>query len=76
MREYSDVFNRYYEQEDGILILNPKQCAFYLEHGVPLLDVYSSNGELVLVFQKSVSREYYKIWKSRNPHSFRDPASH
>lgn len=66
MREYSDVFKQYYDLEDSILILNPKQGAYYLDKHVPLLDIYSSNGELVLVFQKSASRKYYKNWKEHN----------
>lgn len=58
-----------YFHDDGIRILNPKQALFYIDSGVPLLDLYPSRSYqtgkkiLVFVFDRKESASIYEKWK-------------
>lgn len=67
MREYSDIFNTYYDSEDVRYIPNMQQNYKYLSsplsHG-QLVDVICGNeNRIVFVWKKSKEmNELYKMW--------------
>ena len=65
MREYSDIFRRYYDSEDGQLVTIPKQAAKYIRHSCPLLDLYVVDDTVVFVFDKAASKPLYELWNKR-----------
>lgn len=59
--------NEYYNLFDTVRILNVQQCAFYMDKGIELKDVYVSkdkNGKpiLVFLFDKNDTKEAYDEW--------------
>lgn len=70
MREYSDIFNTYYDSEDVRYIPNMQQNYKYLSsplsHG-QLVDVICVNeNRIVFVWKKSKEmNELYKMWCNR-----------
>ena len=72
MREYSEVFNHYYNMEEALVIVNMKQNHFYLSsplsHG-KLMDVCAGRDEKVIfIWQKSDEMtELYHQWCERKP---------
>ena len=62
MKGYSEIFGWSYEHEDTICITNTKQAGLYIEHCVPLVDLFWSKDRLVFVFDKIASKEAYKKW--------------
>ena len=70
MREYSDIFNTYYDSEDVRYIPNMQQNYKYLSsplsHG-QLVDVICGNeNRIVFVWKKSKEmNELYKMWCHR-----------
>ena len=70
MREYSDIFNTYYDSEDVRYIPNMQQNYKYLRcplsHG-QLVDVICGNeNRIVFVWKKSKEmNELYKMWCNR-----------
>lgn len=69
-KEYviSETTGLKYSPHDMVRIINQKQCALYLMHGVTLYDVYASRdyktGEplVVYLFSKTETGELYKKW--------------
>lgn len=60
--EKYDVFDK-----DLIRILNPRQSAFYVQNGVPILDVQLSTDNigrpiLVYIFRRSATKEAFNMW--------------
>jgi len=58
--------------EDNIIIVNPKQAAFYWEekkiqpiHIYPSRDKNTDDPIIVFVFRKSATQEAWKEWQSR-----------
>ena len=70
MREYSDIFNTYYDSEDVRYIPNMQQnykyLSYRLSHG-QLVDVICGNeNRIVFVWKKSKEmNELYKMWCNR-----------
>lgn len=60
--EKYDVFDT-----DLIRILNPRQSAFYVQYGVPILDVQLSTDNigrpiLVYIFRRSQTKDAFDLW--------------
>ena len=63
MLTYSEIFERYYNTQDGTPpIVNPKQAALYVKNNCPLLDLYYADGSLVFIFDKEKSKPLYRAW--------------
>lgn len=60
-----NVTGEYYRLSDAIRILNHAQANYYLQCGVPLLDIYASRGMTVYVFHKESSFPHYQEWNRR-----------
>ena len=65
IKEYSEVFDKYYETENTLKILNTKQAGLYLKHKVPLIDIFWSGGSLVFVFNREDTKIVYDLWCKR-----------
>ena len=70
MREYSDIFNTYYDSEDVRYIPNMQQNYKYLSSPLSrgqLVDVICGNeNRIVFVWKKSKEmNELYKMWCNR-----------
>ena len=67
----SDTTGKEYCPSECVRLVNMKQIAFYLKHGVKVYDFYSSNdfktGEPIVVFMvnKKESEEVYAKWMER-----------
>jgi len=67
----SNVTNKKYKPSKVVRILNIQQVIAYLNHGVELLDVYTSidkktDGKvLVFLFDRESSKEAYDLWCRR-----------
>lgn len=67
----SNVTNKKYKPSKVVRILNIQQVIAYLNHGVELLDVYTSidkktDGKvLVFLFDRASSKEAYDLWCRR-----------
>lgn len=67
----SNVTNKTYKPSKVVRILNIQQVIAYLNHGVELLDVYTSidkktDGKvLVFLFDRESSKEAYDLWCRR-----------
>lgn len=62
IKEYSEQFNREYEIEDTVRIVNTRQAGLYIKHNIPLVDIFWSRDTLVFVFDREASREVYEKW--------------
>ena len=62
MRIYSEQFNRYYNSEDVVNLVNTKQAGLYIKNGSPLVDIFWSRDSLVFVFNKIQSFKAYELW--------------
>lgn len=60
-----NVTGEYYRPGDAVRIVNHAQANFYLSRGVPLLDIYVSQGMTVYVSHKRSSYESFKLWRER-----------
>ncbi len=72
MREYSEIFNHYYNTEDSLVIVNMKQNHFYLSSPLSrgkLMDVSPGRDERVIfIWEKSKEMtELYHQWCERKP---------
>ncbi len=72
MREYSEVFNHYYNAEESLIIVNMKQNHFYLSSPLSrgkLMDVSPGRDERVIfIWKKSKEmNELYRQWCQRKP---------
>lgn len=72
MQIKSGMTNRTLDFEDNIIILNPKQAAFYWEekqiqpvHIYPSRDKSTNEPIIIFVFSKSTTQEAYKEWLER-----------
>ena len=71
MKVKSSMTNRMIDFDDNIIIINPKQAAFYWNKGIQPVHIYPSTdtntGEpiVVFVFQRSATYEAYKEWIER-----------
>lgn len=67
----SNVTNKKYKPSKVVRILNIQQVIAYLNHGVELLDIYTSidkktDGKvLVFLFDRESSKEAYDLWCRR-----------
>ena len=62
IKEFSDVFQKEYEVEDTIKIVNTRQAGLYVKHNVPLIDLFWSKDTLVFVFDRERSKSAYELW--------------
>lgn len=62
MKEYSKLFDREYDTDNTIRIINTKQAGLYIKNRVPLVDLYWSVNSLVFVFDREKSKEAYDLW--------------
>lgn len=60
-----NVTGEYYRLSDAVRIVNHAQANFYLQNGVPLLDIYVSRGMTVYVFYKKASFKFFQEWNQR-----------
>lgn len=69
MREYSELFDSFYEVEDSVYISNMMQNTFYYSNPKSkkyLKDVIITNNRLYFVWEKSeLIRNLYKEWCER-----------
>ena len=70
MREYSDIFNTYYDSEDVRYIPNMQQNYKYLSsplsHGQLVDVIWGNENRIVFVWKKSKEmNELYKMWCNR-----------
>ena len=71
MKVKSGMTNRNIDFDDNIIIVNPKQAAFYWDKGIVPVHVYPSRDKntdepiIVFVFQKSATREAWAEWQER-----------
>lgn len=72
MKTKSSMTGRNIDFDDNIVILNPKQAAFYWEekgiqpvHIYPSRDSKTDNPVIVFVFQKSATQDAYREWMER-----------
>lgn len=56
------MFQREYEIEDTIRIVNTRQAGLYVKHHVPLIDLFWSKNTLVFVFDRKQSKNAYDLW--------------
>lgn len=62
IRTYSEQFEKYYNDEDTVLIKDPKQQRLYIKHGAKLADLFYSDDRVIYVFFKNGTRELYRKW--------------
>ena len=68
---HSNIKNEEYDISDTVIIINPKQAAYYCQRGLELLDLELSNdrktGEPIFcyVFCRSASKLYFDEWCKR-----------
>lgn len=72
MNVKSGMTHRNIDFDDNIVIVNPKQAAFYWGkkdippvHIYPTKDVNTGESIIVFVFQKSATKDAYKEWQDR-----------
>jgi len=63
IKEYSEIFHKWYELEDVVNIVNTKQAGMYIKHNIPLVDLFWSKDSLVFVFDKQASKKAYDLWR-------------
>ena len=62
---FSIQTQREYDPKDAVRIVDWYQIQLYLHYGAVLLDIYSSNGKIVAVFDRKDTKELYKLWRER-----------
>lgn len=73
----SSVTGRTYDLFQCVKILNTQQAIFYLQHGVPLMDLQVSNSHkndkpiLVFVFKKQDTAEAWELWNLKKGEIYR-----
>ena len=72
MQFKSGITNRDIDFNDNIIIVNPKQAAFYwYDKNIPPVHIYPSRDRktdeaiVVFVFQRSATQEAYREWMER-----------
>lgn len=68
----SKMTNRNIDFEDNIIVVNPKQAAFYWEeknivpvHIYPSRDKNTDDPIIIFVFQKSATKDAWREWQER-----------
>lgn len=56
------MFDKEYEIEDTVRIVNTKQAGLYVKNNIQLVDLFWSRDTLVFVFDKEQSKEVYNLW--------------
>lgn len=62
IKEYSELFNKEYEIEDTVRIVNTRQAGLYVKNNIPPVDLFWSKDTLVFVFDKNQSKRAYELW--------------
>jgi len=62
IKAYSEQFEKYYDDEDTVLIKDPKQQRLYIKHGAKLADIFYSDDRVIYVFFKNATKELYRKW--------------
>lgn len=63
MISISELTGKSYIDENCVFFRNLYQCAFYVEHHVLPIDMFTdSNGKLVMVFDRKQHNELIKLW--------------
>ena len=72
MKIKSGMTNRVVDFDDNIIIVNPKQAAFYWEEkNIAPVHIYPSRNKntdepiIIFVFQRSATQDAYKEWVER-----------
>lgn len=66
MKEYSETTQRWYEPDDAVFYRNILQGAWMLSHpDCTLLDVFESDGKLVMAFPREQHKKWIGEWISR-----------
>lgn len=72
MKIKSSMTNRVVDFDDNIIIVNPKQAAFYWEekniapvHVYPSRDKNTNDPIIIFVFKRSETQDAYKEWVER-----------
>lgn len=72
MKFRSGMTNRVVDFDDNIIIVNPKQAAFYWEEkNIAPVHIYPSRNKntdepiIIFVFQRSATQDAYKEWVER-----------
>lgn len=72
---HSNIKNKEYDFSDTVIIINPKQAAFYCYSGLELLDLEISADRktnepiFCYIFQRSASKPYFDAWCKRKEES-------
>lgn len=70
MKVYSETTHISYEPEDAVYYRNVIQAAWMLSHpDCILLDIFESQGKLVLAFPKEQHKNWIKEWVERKEKS-------
>lgn len=56
------MFNREYENEDIVRIVNTRQAGLYIKNNISLVDLFWSKDTLVFVFDREQSKNAYDLW--------------
>lgn len=51
-----------YDTKKCVRIVNPKQCAAYMRHGVNPIDIYANNDTMVFIFLRDETKELFQRW--------------
>ena len=63
MISISELTGKTYIDEDCVFFRNLYQCAFYIDHHVMPIDMFTDgNGKLVMVFDRKQHNELIKLW--------------
>ena len=54
-----------YRACDVVRLRDRYQCYKYIEAGVYPLDMYVSNGDLIMIFSKTETKELFQKWRNR-----------
>lgn len=66
MKIYSETTHLEYEAEDAVYYRNVIQGAWMLSHSdCKLLDIFESDGKLVMAFDKESHKKYIREWANR-----------
>lgn len=66
MKVFSSTTGKTYEVEESTYYRNMAQCAFMLsKFDCELLDVFESDGKVVMVFPRWLHKKYAQEWRER-----------
>ena len=64
-KNIAKIFNKEYEIEDTVRIVNTRQAGLYVKNNIPLVDLFWSRDTLVFVFDREKSKAAYDLWCKR-----------